>query len=56
MNNTATGNAAADADIPPGAHGRPVVTGLNRILVALLYLRQLFSQNVMCDLRGVTPL
>jgi hypothetical protein len=38
----------------PGAHGRPVLTGLNRILVALLYLRQLFSQNVLSDLLGVT--
>jgi transposase len=38
----------------PGAHGRPILSDRDRLLVAVVYLRQICSQQVLADLLGVT--
>jgi transposase len=38
----------------PGAHGRPILSDRDRLLVAVVYLRQVCSQQVLADLLGVT--
>ena len=37
-----------------GAHGRPILSDRDRLLVAVVYLRQVCSQQVLADLLGVT--
>jgi hypothetical protein len=38
----------------PGAHGRPILTDRDRVLVTVIYLRQVCSQQVLADLLEVT--
>jgi transposase len=38
----------------PGAHGRPILSDRDRLLVAVVYLRQVCSQQVLADLLEVT--
>ena len=38
----------------PGAHGRPILTDRDRVLVTVTYLRQVCSQQVLADLLEVT--
>src|SRR5215218_2794818 len=38
----------------PGAHGQPILSDRDRLLVAVVYLRQVCSQQVLADLLGVT--
>ena len=38
----------------PGTHGRPILSDRDRLLVAVVYLRQVCSQQVLADLLGVT--
>ena len=38
----------------PGAHDRPILSDRDRLLVAVVYLRQVCSQQVLADLLGVT--
>ena len=38
----------------PGAHGRPILSDRDRVLVTMLYLRQVCSQQVLADLLEVT--
>jgi len=38
----------------PGAHGRPILTDRDRVMVTVIYLRQVCSQQVLADLLEVT--
>jgi transposase len=38
----------------PGAHGRPILSDRDRVLVTVIYLRQVCSQQVLADLLEVT--
>ena len=46
--------ARRSAPPDPGAHGRPILSDRDRLLVAVVYLRQVCSQQVLADLLGVT--
>ncbi|MEU9891550.1 ISAzo13 family transposase [Sphaerisporangium sp. NPDC051011] len=39
----------------PGAHGKPLLTDADRVLVSVIYLRQVCSQKVLVDLLSTNP-
>src|SRR5690606_40475594 len=39
----------------PGAHGRPLLSDADRVLVTLVYLRGVCPQKVLADLLGTNP-
>ena len=38
-----------------GAHGRPLFTAADRVLITIIYLRQVCSQKVLCELLSTNP-
>ena len=38
-----------------GNHGRALLTAADKVLITVLYLRQICSQKVLCDLLGINP-
>ncbi|MGV9456876.1 ISAzo13 family transposase [Streptomyces sp. NPDC003635] len=39
----------------PGAHGRPLLSNADRILITVIYLRRVCSQKVLVDLLAINP-
>ncbi|MFC7388456.1 ISAzo13 family transposase [Sphaerisporangium rhizosphaerae] len=39
----------------PGAHGKPLLTDADRVLITVIYLRQVCSQKVLVDLLSTNP-
>ncbi|TDE17823.1 hypothetical protein E1289_35895 [Actinomadura sp. 6K520] len=39
-----------------GAHGRPLLTDADRVLITVVYLRQVCSQKVLCELLAINPM
>ncbi|MFD8778601.1 hypothetical protein [Streptomyces sp. NPDC059916] len=39
----------------PGAHGKPLLSNTDRILITVIYLRRLCSQKVLVDLLAINP-